>query len=86
MPVITYTIQKKTRQPGSIRLASFADFLVERDGVLDEREIINNRSLSLYCIDHPNRLVVFVQTKEENFLWVYFDRKKGKWFIQGTVE
>jgi protein ImuB len=33
-----------------------------------------------------HREYFFVKTKKENLLWVYFDRKRGRWFIHGTVE
>ena len=33
-----------------------------------------------------HREYFFVQTKGEKCLWVYFDRRRGTWFIHGTVE
>lgn len=61
MTAIEFEIRRK-RRTGAMQVVSAADFSLRRRGTAVADEILSNPNISLYCLDEPARLALFVET------------------------
>lgn len=81
MTITRFKIIRKIRELESIRSVNFKkDFLLEKDGIIENPDILKDKSYSLYCIDQDERVVAFLHISEplnvEENVFLYQDQYK----------